>query len=93
MKILQFLNKYFFIGLVVAYLFNQYAVHDIAIKQNVLIVLVILMFLNLIMKFFFLFKEDKKKGTKTAKKSILFMLVLFVFLAIYAFWKFNYFKA
>ncbi|UYW00788.1 hypothetical protein K5I29_09760 [Flavobacterium agricola] len=86
-KILQFLNKYLLVFILVAYFLNKYANPDLESQRITLIVLVVVMFLNLILKFYFLKQNDKAQGTNRVRGGLILMAVAFVLLFVYVYFR------
>lgn len=84
-KVLEFLNKYLFLFLILVYLLNKYINTDLALQQTVLQILVVIMVLNVGLKFYFLKEKDSQKGTKTVKMGVIVLITAFVFLIAYAY--------
>lgn len=83
-KILEFLNKYLFLALILVYLYIKYAITNPETQQTGLMILVIIMVLNIGLKFFFLKENDAQKGTKTVKSGLIVLAIAVVFLIAYA---------
>ena len=86
-KLLQFLNKYLFIFLVLAYLLNKYANPDVASQYQILQILVVIMFVNLFIKFYFLRIQDKTEGSNRFKWGIIVLITSVIFLVVYAYFR------
>jgi len=86
-KIFQFLNKYLFIFLILAYLLNKYANPDIQLQYVILQILVLIMFANLFLKFYFLRKQDKLEGSKRLRWALIVLATGLAFLIIYAYFR------
>lgn len=86
-KFFQFLNKYLFIFLILAYLLNKYANPDIQSQYFVLQILVVVMFINLFIKFYFLRKQDQAEGSNRLRWGLIVMATALVFLVGYAYFR------
>ena len=84
-KLFQFLNKYLFLFLVLAYLLNKYANPDLELQTTILVILVVIMFINLFIKFYFLYKQDKTDGTNRLRAGLILLAVALVFMLIYVY--------